>query len=395
MSTVPSADAKAVVRALEGLTTQVRRLADTRQSDFVLSADALDDDATTPRRSINAADVQGFCPACGHGVLMLGDGGHVVCTLIDCPDPDAVDTLLTRTDDEETTGSEALRARITKALSDEWEERVLDRVMASPQEHITAMSAAVMRVVRPPMDPVHILGVEAPAVPDFSSPIAGNVEVRKPCPYCGDRQMIPTTQYDEHVSRLHPDVRTGGPGADEEQTLRLLRRESLLVLLTRLQRGRTLTETEASALRQHVETEIREADAARAEEEALDVELTLIRRALDPDDERYISETVDEQLEMRAAIDRVRALLGTHLGPLATAAVQRALDGTEQPTTEQEPEPSTRNFAAYQAAIARVALVLREAREHREQTDPSERQDCVMCGADHFAEIRDAIKGWD
>ncbi|MFG2372583.1 DUF6085 family protein [Streptomyces sp. NPDC048504] len=52
-----------------------------------------------PLPSIHANDVAGFCPACGHGVLMLGDGGHVVCTLIDCPDPDAVDKLLTRTDD--------------------------------------------------------------------------------------------------------------------------------------------------------------------------------------------------------------------------------------------------------------------------------------------------------
>ncbi|MFI8531768.1 hypothetical protein ACIGMX_16200 [Streptomyces aquilus] len=55
--------------------------------------------------------------------------------------------------------------------------------------------------------------------------------------------------------------------ADEEQTLRLLRRESLLVLLTRLQRGRSLSETEADALRQHVETEIREANTARYEAE--------------------------------------------------------------------------------------------------------------------------------
>lgn len=51
-----------------------------------------------------------------------------------------------------------------------------------------------------------------PVSPDFTSPLAGRIELRKPCPYCGDRQMIPTHQYDEHVARLHPDVRTGGPG---------------------------------------------------------------------------------------------------------------------------------------------------------------------------------------
>lgn len=41
--------------------------------------------------------------------------------------------------------------------------------------------------------------------PDFTSPLAGKIEVRKPCPYCGDQQMIPTHQFREHVARLHPD----------------------------------------------------------------------------------------------------------------------------------------------------------------------------------------------
>lgn len=54
------------------------------------------------------------------------------------------------------------------------------------------------------------------------------------------------------------------PSADEEQTLKWARRESLLVLITRLQRGRTLTEEEAGTLRHHIETEIRDADTARA-----------------------------------------------------------------------------------------------------------------------------------
>jgi hypothetical protein len=43
----PSPDAKAVVRALADLTTQVRRLADARQSDFALTPDAADDAPTT------------------------------------------------------------------------------------------------------------------------------------------------------------------------------------------------------------------------------------------------------------------------------------------------------------------------------------------------------------
>jgi hypothetical protein len=44
--------------------------------------------------------------------------------------------------------------------------------------------------------------------PDFTSPIAGRIEVRDPGSWCGDRQMIPRSQMDEHVMRLHPDVKT-------------------------------------------------------------------------------------------------------------------------------------------------------------------------------------------
>jgi hypothetical protein len=47
-----------------------------------------------------------------------------------------------------------------------------------------------------------------PARPDFTSPIAGRIEVREPCPWCPDRPMVPRSQMDEHVARLHPDVQT-------------------------------------------------------------------------------------------------------------------------------------------------------------------------------------------
>jgi endogenous inhibitor of DNA gyrase (YacG/DUF329 family) len=39
-------------------------------------------------------DVQGSCPACGKTSLFLGDGGHVTCSRIDCPNPSAADQLL-------------------------------------------------------------------------------------------------------------------------------------------------------------------------------------------------------------------------------------------------------------------------------------------------------------
>ncbi|MFE4330147.1 hypothetical protein ACFRQM_11975 [Streptomyces sp. NPDC056831] len=40
------------------------------------------------------ADVQGRCPACGSGWLILGSGGHVTCPRIGCPNPSAPDDLL-------------------------------------------------------------------------------------------------------------------------------------------------------------------------------------------------------------------------------------------------------------------------------------------------------------
>ena len=39
-------------------------------------------------------DVQGRCPACGGSSLFLGEGGHVTCSRIDCPNPCAAEDLL-------------------------------------------------------------------------------------------------------------------------------------------------------------------------------------------------------------------------------------------------------------------------------------------------------------
>jgi hypothetical protein len=189
--------------------------------------------------------------------------------------------------------------------------------------------------------------------PAFTSPIAGRIEVREPCPWCADRPMIPRTLMDEHVARLHPEVHTGGPGipvpdaespaADEDQTLRWARRESLLVLVTRVQRGRALTEDEARTLREHVETEMREAEQARAKAGDLTETYKLERRRGDA--------LAEERNQAWAAIERVRAeceqLRAASVladgephtererGVItAVTRVLAALDGTEQPTTE-------------------------------------------------------------
>ncbi|MEU0979006.1 hypothetical protein ABZ488_07285 [Streptomyces griseus] len=39
-------------------------------------------------------DVAGSCPACGAASLFLGEGGHVTCARIECPNPCAADELL-------------------------------------------------------------------------------------------------------------------------------------------------------------------------------------------------------------------------------------------------------------------------------------------------------------
>ncbi|MFJ6363414.1 hypothetical protein ACIQIE_19820 [Streptomyces globisporus] len=40
------------------------------------------------------SDVQGRCPACGAASLFLGEGGHVTCARIECPNPCAADDML-------------------------------------------------------------------------------------------------------------------------------------------------------------------------------------------------------------------------------------------------------------------------------------------------------------
>jgi hypothetical protein len=56
-----------------------------------------DGDSPSVPPSIHATDVEGFCPACGHPTLRVGDGGHLVCSLMDCPNPEAADELLRST----------------------------------------------------------------------------------------------------------------------------------------------------------------------------------------------------------------------------------------------------------------------------------------------------------
>ncbi|MEV8048401.1 hypothetical protein AB0P02_31825 [Streptomyces griseoluteus] len=105
------------------------------------------------------------------------------------------------------------------------------------------------------------------------------------------------------------------PAADEDAQ-RTARRDNLLALLTRLRRGGMSTE-ESVALRQHVEAEIRDGDAAR-------------RHAADRD--RLARSEAEEQARAdraEAAIERVRALVAGRWGTVDPDRIRAALDGTE------------------------------------------------------------------
>jgi hypothetical protein len=81
MSSIPSADAKAVVTAVAGLTTQVRRIADALSTPVVEQTDAADDGPTTPATTCSAPGPWGDAHACWLPAEHDGDHqGHDGCT---------------------------------------------------------------------------------------------------------------------------------------------------------------------------------------------------------------------------------------------------------------------------------------------------------------------------
>ncbi|MDX5569830.1 hypothetical protein PYK79_50080 [Streptomyces sp. ID05-04B] len=128
----------------------------------------------------------------------------------------------------------------------------------------------------------------------------------------------------------------------DEDDQRAARRESIRHLLDRAGRGVLIGGTEGELLRHQVEAEFRlfEADVQRW--------LAFIERGMDTHMQFSVlrPDGTSEQLpcadwchacrveKAEAAITRVRALLDTHLGPLATAAVRRALEEPGLAATE-------------------------------------------------------------
>lgn len=126
---------------------------------------------------------------------------------------------------------------------------------------------------------------------------AAMVEVRDPCPHCGDHQMIPRVQMVEHLARLHPDQPT--------RTRHTAEHDALAAGITELAAERDLARRIArSATR----------DAANA---------------------------LDAQLVAEAALDRVRRLCDLTIRASArVAAVQQARD-TLTAINATETQPTT------------------------------------------------------
>jgi hypothetical protein len=251
-----SPDARAVVCALDALTTQVRRLADAHQTPTDAFGDAL---PTTPR-----------C-ACGDPIELRGD----------------------------------------------------------------------------PMHWVHSPGSDTPC--NDPRPPAG-------IPNRVIRHWGPLSEQQFEEMRADAQQRTGWiteraqrtPAADEDQALRWARREPLLVLLTRVQRGRALTEDEARTLRHHVETEMREADTARAVAADHRAETRALREKV----ERY-GQAAEEQRQ-RAEIAETRAGQAEDLLRVAHETSNRSEAGRAAAVADLERE---------QAASAGLAGKIREQRE--------------------------------
>ncbi|MGY1500827.1 hypothetical protein ACW4TU_30320 [Streptomyces sp. QTS52] len=512
MSSTPSMDARAVAKALAALTTQVKRIADSRQGDFILS----DDDATTAV----------YCPLCPEAPRLLNPADATDHFRAQHPEQ-RLNTSgawpLLVTDDGPTTPAttcsaqyngvlpvgECIRAAGHIAVTDHTDDRGRkwgDTVAFYPPADSTVrvahwhpaseqrneeqqeLAGKVSEFIDAQVQQARAAGIDPSpewlrrGSRDLSireqAPAAGDVECRRmetrTCPLsyngpCGDR---PCARFESDDPT--PWLDTAAPLTVDEVAPNMLR-----VLVDRAARG-VLNESEGEALRCRVEQMINGRTTWKAKAEEIEherdrtaAELTrsenardhLRRRAKtaerdlrtlrtglraaggDPtqiqnlwaqlrlrnrqwaeakreakvtlsmlEEEGGDVRLVDEMLatvanaeararETQAVIERVRKALDDRppcfdgkTGQPASSyeagwrdhdrMVRYALDGTEQ-----QAEASRGGLAEYQAAVARVAKVLVEAERHRNQTHPSERQDCVMCGADHFAEALRAIDG--
>ncbi|MGW0012447.1 hypothetical protein ACWDVX_22225 [Streptomyces tendae] len=257
----PNRDVRAVVEAVDRLTTQVKRLADAQSTPVAIIRDGV----TTPLDAPTTADDGPRC-VCGDPIERWtgpGDPGWIHSPGLDTPCLDARPKL-------------------------------------------------------PPMDPVHILGID-PSTPE------GVALQRAP--------------------------------ADAEDALRTARRDSIRNLLNRIDRYVAWTPAETELLRQHVETELRDADTARAVAAGNKRHVQLMHEEVQAAEERarkaeraanLLADSHRRAEQAQAALERVRAVVAGIAHPtsagirdydlgrqeMATAVIV-ALTDTDQPTTKE------------------------------------------------------------
>jgi len=173
------------------------------------------------------------------------------------------------------------------------------------------------------------------------------------------RPALPARKVAHHIpAEAYAAWTEQAPAADEDAQ-RTTRRDSIRNLLDRAHRG-TLTFPEADLLRQHVETEIRDADTVRAVARGNLRHFRTIAAELEQaqaasrglagkirEQREFLDRVRGELAEAQAAIARVRAecaamerdMQGSEDDGMRTAVVRvlAALDGTEQPEESSTP----------------------------------------------------------
>ena len=89
--------------------------------------------------------VQGRCPACSRTTLILGVGGYVTCSHLECPDPSAASDLL----DRQTVGTwPGDRCEITIDVIDQQSKRQIRRVAPLHADDMTATRSVLAMELR-------------------------------------------------------------------------------------------------------------------------------------------------------------------------------------------------------------------------------------------------------
>ncbi|MFI1734024.1 hypothetical protein ACH40E_33390 [Streptomyces acidicola] len=329
-----SPDARAVVRALDALTTQAGRIADALTTPVTEDVRAVDDDATTPATTCPTPLTHNWgcgCPTdqyaaagCGHRGLHPG----FTCDQVDQTRPywdvrwGQVQQALA--------ADEADTFRHARA----WAER---HGLAKTSEDSAPAPAAVEEAQRIARRRDSLLNLLDRLDRHGTLTHEERALLRRQVQDEGighDTARSVAAGNKRHVQVMYADLQQAQAAAEEQSERARIFETELRVLRTGL-RAAGGDPTQIQNLwaqirlrnRQWREAK-REAALTRSMLEAEGGDVALVDEML-----ATVSKAEGEAREAQAAIERVRALLDTHLGPLATAAVRRALDGTEQPST--------------------------------------------------------------